>query len=236
VAASEVRVNDHVYNGTGTNAHPTFAWETVTEVRNRGRPDPAHYRQRQGAARRVLARTRGTDRGDPLSRAGGRAGCEREDQARALKGHRPVLARQAEFEGYSPPIGIESLRGFRSVPVASRALDTVARLLTNERFWNPTCEPGFSLSWPVSAHAWDRPWPRRRRSPSAPTTPPSIARPWKHCHRRPSAASAWSSSWSACPRSARCSRPTSAKWMAKDFASPASAASTSTWSRSRSAT
>jgi hypothetical protein len=33
VAASEVRVNDHVYNGTGTNAHPTFAWETVTEVR-----------------------------------------------------------------------------------------------------------------------------------------------------------------------------------------------------------
>ena len=34
VTASEVRVNDHVYNGTGTNAHPTFAWETVTEVRN----------------------------------------------------------------------------------------------------------------------------------------------------------------------------------------------------------
>jgi len=34
VAASEVRVNDHIYNGTGTNAHPTFAWETVTEVRN----------------------------------------------------------------------------------------------------------------------------------------------------------------------------------------------------------
>jgi len=33
VAASEVRVNDHIYNGTGTNAHPTFAWETVTEVR-----------------------------------------------------------------------------------------------------------------------------------------------------------------------------------------------------------
>jgi hypothetical protein len=33
VAASEVRVNDHVYNGTGTNAHPTFAWETVTDVR-----------------------------------------------------------------------------------------------------------------------------------------------------------------------------------------------------------
>jgi len=33
VAASEVRVNDHIYNGTGSNAHPTFAWETVTEVR-----------------------------------------------------------------------------------------------------------------------------------------------------------------------------------------------------------
>ena len=33
VVASEVRVNDHVYNGTGTNAHPTFAWETVTEIR-----------------------------------------------------------------------------------------------------------------------------------------------------------------------------------------------------------
>ena len=34
VVASEVRVNDHIYNGTGTNAHPTFAWETVTEVRS----------------------------------------------------------------------------------------------------------------------------------------------------------------------------------------------------------
>lgn len=34
VAARDVRVNDHVYNGTGTNAHPTFAWETVTEVRS----------------------------------------------------------------------------------------------------------------------------------------------------------------------------------------------------------
>ncbi len=30
---SEVRVNDHIYNGAGTNGHPTFAWETVTEVR-----------------------------------------------------------------------------------------------------------------------------------------------------------------------------------------------------------
>jgi hypothetical protein len=34
VAASEVRVNDHIYNGTGSNTHPTFAWETVTEVRH----------------------------------------------------------------------------------------------------------------------------------------------------------------------------------------------------------
>jgi hypothetical protein len=33
VAASAVVVGDHVYNGTGTNAHPTFAWETVTEAR-----------------------------------------------------------------------------------------------------------------------------------------------------------------------------------------------------------
>jgi hypothetical protein len=33
VAASAVVVGDHVYNGTGTNAHPTFAWETVTETR-----------------------------------------------------------------------------------------------------------------------------------------------------------------------------------------------------------
>jgi hypothetical protein len=33
VVASEVRLNDHIYNGTGTNAHPTFAWETVTDVR-----------------------------------------------------------------------------------------------------------------------------------------------------------------------------------------------------------
>jgi len=33
VLGSEVRVNDHIYNGTGSNAHPTFAWETITEVR-----------------------------------------------------------------------------------------------------------------------------------------------------------------------------------------------------------
>jgi len=31
--ASEIRVDDHIYNGTGTNAHPTFAWETISEVR-----------------------------------------------------------------------------------------------------------------------------------------------------------------------------------------------------------
>ena len=34
VMGSEVRVNDHIYNGPATNAHPTFAWETVTEVRH----------------------------------------------------------------------------------------------------------------------------------------------------------------------------------------------------------
>lgn len=33
VAAGEVQVNDHIYSGPGVNAHPTFAWETVTEVR-----------------------------------------------------------------------------------------------------------------------------------------------------------------------------------------------------------
>jgi hypothetical protein len=34
VVASDVRVNDHIYNGPGTNDHPTFAWETITEVRS----------------------------------------------------------------------------------------------------------------------------------------------------------------------------------------------------------
>ena len=34
LSALEVRVNDHIYNGTGTTAHPTCAWETVTEVRS----------------------------------------------------------------------------------------------------------------------------------------------------------------------------------------------------------
>lgn len=32
VAASDVRVKDQIYNGPGTNTHPTFAWETITEV------------------------------------------------------------------------------------------------------------------------------------------------------------------------------------------------------------
>lgn len=31
-AAADVRVGDHIYNGPGANAHPTFAWETVTQV------------------------------------------------------------------------------------------------------------------------------------------------------------------------------------------------------------
>lgn len=30
--ASEVKVNDHIYNGAGTNSHPTNAWEAITEV------------------------------------------------------------------------------------------------------------------------------------------------------------------------------------------------------------
>ena len=34
VAASAVQPGDHIYNGAGTNAHPTFAWETVTEAGN----------------------------------------------------------------------------------------------------------------------------------------------------------------------------------------------------------
>lgn len=33
ILASEVQIDDHIYNGAGSNAHPTFAWETVTEVR-----------------------------------------------------------------------------------------------------------------------------------------------------------------------------------------------------------
>jgi hypothetical protein len=33
VAASDVQVKDQIYNGPGTNTHPTFAWETITAVR-----------------------------------------------------------------------------------------------------------------------------------------------------------------------------------------------------------
>ena len=33
VAASDVRVKDQIYNGPGTNTHPTCAWETITEAR-----------------------------------------------------------------------------------------------------------------------------------------------------------------------------------------------------------
>ena len=32
LAASDVRVGDHVYHGVGIDAHPTNAWETITEV------------------------------------------------------------------------------------------------------------------------------------------------------------------------------------------------------------
>lgn len=50
VAAAEVRVGDHIYDGAGSNAHPTFAWETVTEVKQvdglivlvAGRLEPPH--------------------------------------------------------------------------------------------------------------------------------------------------------------------------------------------------
>jgi hypothetical protein len=34
IKASEVQVEDHVYSGHGANAHPTFAWETVTQIKN----------------------------------------------------------------------------------------------------------------------------------------------------------------------------------------------------------
>ncbi|MDD2721706.1 MAG: hypothetical protein PHH47_10410 [Gallionella sp.] len=33
LAASDVQVGDHIYNGIGHNAHPTNAWETITEIR-----------------------------------------------------------------------------------------------------------------------------------------------------------------------------------------------------------
>lgn len=30
--AADVQVGDHIYNGPGASAHPTFAWETVTRI------------------------------------------------------------------------------------------------------------------------------------------------------------------------------------------------------------
>ncbi len=32
VAAADVRIGDHFYNGPGASTHPTFAWEAVTRV------------------------------------------------------------------------------------------------------------------------------------------------------------------------------------------------------------
>ncbi|NMG74668.1 hypothetical protein [Aromatoleum diolicum] len=33
IPAADVRVGDHIYDGPGANAHPTFAWETITQVK-----------------------------------------------------------------------------------------------------------------------------------------------------------------------------------------------------------
>lgn len=33
IAAAEIKVGDHIYDGPSANAHPTFAWETVTQVK-----------------------------------------------------------------------------------------------------------------------------------------------------------------------------------------------------------
>ena len=32
IAAAEVRVGDHIYNGPNSSNHPTHAWETITQV------------------------------------------------------------------------------------------------------------------------------------------------------------------------------------------------------------
>jgi len=32
IAAAEVRIGDHIYNGPSASNHPTHAWETVTQV------------------------------------------------------------------------------------------------------------------------------------------------------------------------------------------------------------
>lgn len=50
VAAADVLVGDLIYDGHGANAHPTFAWEIVTEVKQMeglilliaGRLEPPH--------------------------------------------------------------------------------------------------------------------------------------------------------------------------------------------------
>jgi len=33
LTAAEILVGDHIYSGTGANAHPTFAWETITQIK-----------------------------------------------------------------------------------------------------------------------------------------------------------------------------------------------------------
>jgi len=32
IAASDVRIGDHIYNGPNSSNHPTHAWETITRV------------------------------------------------------------------------------------------------------------------------------------------------------------------------------------------------------------
>ena len=32
ITAADVQIGDLIYDGPGANAHPTFAWETVTQV------------------------------------------------------------------------------------------------------------------------------------------------------------------------------------------------------------
>ena len=32
INAADARIGDHIYNGTGASAHPTFAWETITRI------------------------------------------------------------------------------------------------------------------------------------------------------------------------------------------------------------
>jgi hypothetical protein len=34
IAARDVQVGDHIYNGPSGSNHPTFAWETITQVNN----------------------------------------------------------------------------------------------------------------------------------------------------------------------------------------------------------